>query len=178
MVKSRTRKKFAKQQLPPDIKKEINAATEHIKQWTNRELANLHINEQRPICIPIKDGLRIGMYKLRIYPNQMCSVYNQHQELLHTFENKISAILYTIYTIKRRYRSADEILDLDTIINKNYTDMQCLKYTIDCARRRKDYVSVDIRVSRLNIAEKQLELARDKISKIHKTAKYNKVWMD
>ena len=97
--------------------------------------------------------------------------------LIHRFDNKISAILYTIYTIKRQFKTANDILVCDKEINKCYTDMLALRSTIERARQRQDYVTVDTRMPRLELAETRLTLARDKISKIHKTAKYNKVWL-
>jgi hypothetical protein len=54
--------------------------------------------------------------------------------------------------------------------------MLSLRHAVEEARKRKDYVTVDTRLPRLEMAETRLNLARDKISKIHKTAKYNKVW--
>jgi hypothetical protein len=51
-----------------------------------------------------------------------------------------------------------------------------LRRIIEGARQRKDYVTVDSRQPRLEIAEARLTFARDKISKLHKTAKYYKVW--
>ena len=101
---------------------------------------------------------------------------NQNNEFVQRFENKVSAILYVIYTIKKQYWSADEILVWDKEINKCYTDMLNLRRIIEGARQRKDYVTVDTRLTRLEMAETRLTFARDKISKIHKTAKYYKIW--
>jgi hypothetical protein len=103
-------------------------------------------------------------------------VLDHNQEFVHRFESKISAILYTIYTIKCQYWAADQILRCDQEINKHYTDTLALRHCIEQARRRGDYDAVDIKNSRLEIAESLLNLARDRISKMHRTAKYNKVW--
>jgi hypothetical protein len=103
-------------------------------------------------------------------------VLDHNREFVHRFETKISAILYTIYTIKNKYYQADELLFWDREINKNYTDMLALRNTIEKARQRGDYVTVDTRMPRLEVAENRLTLARDKILKMHKTAKYYKIW--
>jgi hypothetical protein len=175
MVKLHTRKKFAKP-ANKEIQEVSNAATEYIKQWTNRELGKLQQEQTSPLCIPIKNGYRIGLYRLTVYPNKTCDVYNHNGDLVHRFETKISAILYTIYTIKKQYWTADEILTWDREINKCYTDMVNLRRVIEGARQRKDYITVDTRLPRLEIAETRLNRARDKISKLHKTAKYYKIW--
>jgi hypothetical protein len=65
---------------------------------------------------------------------------------------------------------------LDTEINKNYTDILAWRNHITGAVKRKDFDAVDIRRSRLEVAEKALEQARSEISKIYLTAKYNKIW--
>ena len=175
MAKSHTRKKYTK---PPrrDIPQEITHAADYIKQWTTRELGKIQHTESSPVCVSIRNGYKIGLYTLTVYPNKTCDVYNPNGEFIHRFENKISAILYAIYTIKKKYWVADNLIKLNTEINKCYTDMLSLRNTIEKARQRKDYVAVDTRLPRLELAETRLSLARDKISKIHKTAKYYKIW--
>jgi len=175
MAKSHTRKKSVR---PPthEIRKLTNAATDYIKQWTERELGKIHAEEKTPVCIPVNNGYRIGLYHLNVNPNRTCDVLDHNREFVHRFESKISAILYTIYTIKNKYYQADELLFWDREINKNYTDMLALRNTIEKARQRRDYVTVDTRLPRLEVAENRLTLARDKILKMHKTAKYYKIW--
>jgi len=175
MVKSHIQKKSAKP-ANKEIRAVSNAATDYIKQWTNRELGKLQTEHSSPVCIPVKNGYRIGLYHLTINPNKTCDVLDANQEFVHRFETKISAILYTIYTIKKKFWTADDILACDREINKCYTDMLALRNIIQKARERGDYVTVDTRMPRLEIAETRLNLARDKISKIHKTAKYYKIW--
>jgi hypothetical protein len=176
MAKSRTRKKSAKNNLSPEVTEIADAATGYIKFWTTRELWRMQQQQQTPICLPTKNGYKIGIYTLKINKNQECEVFDINQESVHTFNSKVSAILYTIYTIKNKLVKAWEILELDKEINKNYADVQAMRRSQRCARDKKDYEAVDIRQARLDIAQKQLELAQDKISKIHLHAKYTKVW--
>ena len=181
MVKSHTRKKFVKNKAsskpsPAEVTQVTDFAADYIKQWTRRELGKLQENQDTSICIPVKNGYKIGLFNLRVYPNKTCEVFDRNDELVHVFENKISAILYTIYTIKRKYASATELLTLDTQINKNYTDMISLRRIIESARKTKDYISIDIRQNRLEIAESELAIAREKVAKIHRRAKLAKIW--
>jgi len=180
MVKSYTRKKFvnkkATNKSPDQVTQLTNQATDYIKQWTQRELGKLQENQDTSICIPTNTGYKIGLYNLRVYPNKTCELFDRNGELVHVFENKISAILYTIYSIKKRYWLADNILRIDTEINKHYTDMLALRRGIVHATLEKDYVALDSRQNRLEIAERELGLARAKIAQIHRTAKLNKVW--
>lgn len=181
MVKSYTRRKFVKKKAtynpsPNEVVQVTDATADYIKQWTKRELGKLQENRDTSICIPVKNGYKIGLYNLRVHPNKTCEVFDCNNELVHVFENKISAILYTIYTIKRKYYAADELLALDSVINKNYTDMLSLRRVIERARINKDYVIVDSRQNRLEIAEKELATAREKVLKIHRHAKLAKIW--
>lgn len=180
MARSRTRKKSAKNttpvQFPADVEKQIASTAEKIKRWTKAELVKIQREKNETTCVQTKDGYKIGLYILRVYPNKTCDVLNQYNELIHRFDCKISAILFTIYRIKCQHTKANEILVLDKEINKNYTDMCSLRKTLDSATRLKDYFRADVCQARLDIAEKRLELAKNKISKIHKTGKYNKVW--
>jgi hypothetical protein len=180
MVKSHTRKKFVKKKAtnkPPDqVTQLTNRATDYIKQWTRRELGRIQEDQDTRICIPTKTGYKIGLYNLQVHHNKTCELFDRNEELVHVFENKISAILYTIYTIKRKYWLADDILAHDTEINKHYIDVLTLRRGIERARINKDYIALDSRQNRLEIAEHELALARAKIAQIHRTGKLNKVW--
>ena len=175
MAKSRT-KKSNKTAIPPEIANEINQVTDYIKHWTLHEIHRIQSSAALPVCIPIKNGYRIGLYTLRVHKTKKCDVLDPNHELVHTFEDKRSAVLYTIYTIKRKYKTADTILSLDIEIKKNYADVLAWRNHIATARKKQEYDIADIRQSRLEIAEKTLEHARDQISKIYITAKYNKIW--
>jgi hypothetical protein len=176
MAKSRTRKTYAKQ-LPAEIAVQLDTVTDYIKQWTDRELEKIKTTSQLPVCVPVKDGYRLGSYRIRVFPNKTCELYNHNRELIHVFGSKISAVLYTLYMIKMNYRIADEIMLWDKEINKNYTDSLSLKRTIDKAVRAKDYETVDIRTARLEIAQSKLDFARNKLTALHNHAKFSKVWI-
>jgi hypothetical protein len=175
MAKSRTRKTSAKK-IPAEIAVQLDLVTDYIKQWTDRELENIRTANQTPVCIPVKGGYRLGGYRIQVSANKTAELYNHNRELVHTFDNKVSAVLYTIYMTKQKYKTADEIMFWDKQINKNYTDLLNLKRTAERARRSQDYGTVDIRTARLEIAQANLEFARDKISSLHRLAKFNKVW--
>jgi hypothetical protein len=162
--------------MPREVSQVVDQVTDYIKSWTNKELAKLQTNQDTSICIPIKNGYKIGLYKLQNNTNKSCDVLNPNGELVHTFESKVSAILYTIYTIKRKYKTADQILSLDKEINKNYMDTLAMTRSLRAARKQKDYMTVDVRMARLEVAEKQLKMARDGLSTMHNIAKINKVW--
>lgn len=174
MAKLRTQKKFAKPQITdPETLLVIDATTQYLKYWTDRELSR----HNSSICVPTKNGYRIGKYKLKVNKNHSCSLYSNSNEFIHTFENKVSAVLYTIYTIKQQYLTADTLLLLDKEINKNYTDILALTRGLDRAKRQKDFESVDIRRARIDVAKNQLSLARKRLSVLHGVAKFNKVWI-
>jgi hypothetical protein len=175
MAKSHTRKKSAKP-IPAEIAVQLDSVTDYIKQWTDRELEKIKTSNNTPVCIPVKGGYRLGNYRIQVSVNKTSELYDQNRELVHTFDDKISAVLYAIYTIKMNYKTADEIMLWDKEINKNYTDFVNLKRTIDRARKSQDYEIVDIRTARLEIAQANLEFARDKLSLLHRRAKFNKVW--
>lgn len=175
-TKSSTRKKSVKESLPPEVKQISDAATGYIKFWTNRELWKMQQEQKTPICLPTKGGYKIGIYSLKTNKNNTCEVLDINQESIHVFNSRASAVLYTIYTIKNRLPRAWEILALDKEINKHYADVQAMRRSQKCAQAKKDYETVDIKQARLDIAQKQLETAQDKISKIHSHAKYIKVW--
>jgi hypothetical protein len=129
-----------------------------------------------PVCIPIRDGYKIGLYTLKVYPNKMCEVWDRNDVLVHTFRDKISAILYTIYTIKHQFNTASDILHLDKEINKNYIDVLTMRRCMTAAIARKDYYAADIREARLDVSETKLKSAQEKMQAMHRSAKIRKVW--
>ncbi len=179
MARSRTRKKFAKKEkvyIPPEISREIDQTAQRIKRFTDRELNNLQ-KKQTPLCIPVENGYRIGSYRLKYYPNRACEVWEDGKYLIHTFADKVSAVLYTIYTIKQNMQVAKDILQLDQRINKNNADIMYLRRFIKIRDSRGEYNEADIRRARLEIAEQRLKDAQAELARIHRTAKLNKVWL-
>jgi len=199
MARSRTRKKSAKDRTTEVIKPsktpktrakstkpqisaipkitEVDAAqaTRQIKNWTRQEITHLHQVDRTPICMPTSDGYRIGLYKLTCTDHRY-RLYDADQMFIHEFDSKASAVLYAIHLIKDNIHKATEILDLDQDINKNYMDVLMLRRKIAGLQRQSDWISAEIREYRLEIAQRRLEALRDKISKIHRSAKYNKIW--
>lgn len=176
MARLRTRKKFVSKVSPEEVRSVTNMATDRIKKWTLHELEKLQKVNTSPICVAIRNGYKIGLYTLTILSNKTCEVYDHNKEYIHTFENKISGILYTIYTIKGMHMPALEILQLDVTINKNYTDMLTFRRNITRAKQKKDDVATDINVARLEVAEARLEIANDHMVRIRNYAKWHKVW--
>lgn len=175
MVKSRIQKKSNKQ-TSPNLNNAIAATTQHIKQWTQKELGVLQ-QQRIPVCIPVKHGYKIGLYNLKTYPNRTCDVRDHHDELIHTFCDKVSAVLYTIYTIKGKYWISADILRLDKEINKHYIDVIMMRRQMESARKRRDFDAVDIRQARLDLIEAKLKSAQEQMRSIHNDAKKNKVWL-
>ena len=150
-------------------------ATRQIKNWTKSEITHLHKVNRTPVCVPTSDGYRIGLYKINCQDNRY-RLYDADQQFIHEFDSKASAVLYAIYVIKNNVQKATEILDLDQDINKNYMDVVMLSRKIAGLQRQADWIGAEIREYRLEIAERRLESLRDEISKIHRSAKYNKIW--
>ena len=164
--------------MPPEARKVVDAVADYIKDWTYRELATLQHKERKPICIPTNKGYKIGLYSLVMHSNKTCDLINPNKELVHTFDSKVNAVLYTLYTIKNYLNKAQEIIELDSEINKHYADIKALRHRQNVAKIRKEFDIFDIRAARLDIITQKLELAQNKLSKIRLHAKYNKVWMD
>lgn len=173
MVKSHTEKKYGK--MPPELAEPLNVFTDYLINWTRKELGEFQATK-RPLCVPLKNGYKIGLYNLRVFPNKMCEVWDRNDLLVHTFRDKVSAVLYTIYVIKQQFRTADEILHLDKEINKNYIDVLTMRRCMQAAIKRNDYYSADIRMARLDDSETRLKQAQYRMQVIHSSAKMRKVW--
>ena len=174
MVKSHTRKKSA-DRTPPELRVLTNHLADHLKHWTAKQLDTFQ-SQQEVICLPTKHGYKIGLYNLRVFPNKMTEVWDRNHELIHVFREKVSAVLYTIYTIKKQYWIANDIKYLDQEINKNYTDILTMRKCMESAVKRGDYVYADIRQARLDTAQYKLTRAQEQLSAIHRRAKIAKVW--
>jgi hypothetical protein len=171
MAKSSTRKKSGKSQVSSELKQLTDLATNYIKDWTERELGR-----HSSACIAIKNGYRIGLYKILSNNVKMWDVLNGHGEVVHTFDSKVSAILYTLYTIKGRYATADRLRHLDLELNKHYMDIMSTRNVMEKCRKNKDFEAYDIRRSRLDLSEKLFEIVKNDIAEMHRIAKFNKVW--
>ena len=79
MARSRTRKKSGNKTRPVVVPQAVTtAASDYITQWTKHELHKLQRVETSPICIPTKNGYKIGLYSLKLFPNKTCEVYDHN----------------------------------------------------------------------------------------------------
>ena len=173
MARSHTPKKSNNVHI--ELAQEVKAATNYIKQWTTKELGELQ-RQRVAVCVSTKTGYRIGLYTLRVFPSKHTEVWNHNGDLVHVFQEKVSAVLYTIYTIKHNYGIAEQLLNLDTEIHKQNTDIILLRRFIESAQKKGDYTSADVREARLHTAELKLQQARAQLQVIHRRAKVAKVW--
>lgn len=173
MARSHTLKKS--DSIHAELAQEVKQATEYIKQWTAKELGELQ-RRRIAVCVSAKNGYKIGLYTLRVFPNKHTEVWNHNNDLVHVFQEKVSAVLYTIYTIKHNFSTAAQILNLDTEVHKHTTDILVMRKYIESAKKKGDYVSVDVREARLHTAELKLQQAREQLQTIHRRAKVAKVW--
>lgn len=148
--------------------------SQYVKKWTKDEIQRLIRANKLPL-IPVGDGLQIGRHRIKPR-NKRWDLCNDFFEVLETFTNKKSAVLYSIMHQTHRFKSADEILAKDKKLSKLETDFQHYDYSMRRAAIRKDYAHIDVIASRYYDTKIVLEEARNDLEKTLRMNKYLKVW--
>ena len=148
--------------------------SQYVKQWTKDEIHRLIRADKIPL-VPVGNGLQVGRHRIKPR-NKQWDLCNDFFEVIDTFTNKKSAVLYSIMYQTRRFKSADEILAKDKKLSKLETDFQHYDYSMRKAAARKDYAYIDVIASRYYDTKIVLEEARNDLEKTLRMNKYLKVW--
>jgi hypothetical protein len=163
-AKFTSRKKLNKQE-----NKLVDKATSYIISWTKKEL-NRFIDE--PVIIQLGEyGFLVGNYKISGL-NKNCWTVNKYTgEFVHHFISKTNAILYCTYEVSKNYKSAAELLDLDSKIGKLENDIVVYKSIL---LNNQDKFKKELIFNRYLDARYQLKTLSDILKKTLIFAKYNK----
>lgn len=158
------------------IEQAARATTEYLKEWTDRELQDLVLNQKIPVCLPIGDrGFLIGRYRMYPIGKHTWRVLDNNQEFVHDFSRKLSAVFYCLTTQLNKLNLAREILTADTAVGKLELDQDYYMYSIKNYTKKQDFFRVDLAKLRYIQAEHDLGFANQELEKTINTAKYLKV---
>ncbi len=189
MARSHTRKKYTRTKKSPacslekqeqekfsrEIEQGIRTTNARLKSLAQRELEQQQAS-RTPVCIPVADGYRIGLYYVKQIDTNGFKVLDRNSELVYEFSDKITAVLYVIYTVQGKIQSAQELQDLDREINTQKVNIRQMNHAVRIAKANKNYSMLDIRIARLDDAVAKLTIATERLCALHHRAKINKVW--
>ncbi len=148
--------------------------SQYLKQWTKNEIRRLIHADTIPL-IPVGNSLQVGRHRVKPR-NKQWELCNDFSEVMESFTNKKSAVIYSILHQTHRFKSAEEILAKDKKLSKLETDFQHYDYSMRKAVARKDYMHIDVIASRYYDTKTVLEEARNDLEKTLRMNKYLKVW--
>ena len=158
------------------IEQAADLTTRYLKEWTDRELQNLVINEKLPVCLPLGNrGFLIGRYRMYPVGKHTWRVLDNNHEFVHDFSRKLSAVFYCLTTQLNKLNLAREILTADTAVGKLEVDQDYYMYSIKNYTKKQDFFRVDLAKLRYIQAEHDLRFANQELEKTINTAKYLKV---
>ena len=158
------------------VEQAARATTEYLKEWTDRELQHLVLEQKIPVCLPIGDrGFLIGRYQMRPEGKHAWRVLDNNQEFVHDFSRKLSAVFYCLTTQLNKLNLARSILLADTEVGKLEVDQDYYMYSMKNYTKKQDFFRADLAKMRYINAQQQLVFANQELEKTINTAKYLKV---
>lgn len=158
------------------IEQAADLTTKYLKDWTDRELQNLVVNEKLPVCLPLGNrGFLIGRYKMLQINKECWRVIDNNDEHLNDFSRKLSAVFYCLTTQLNKLNLAREILVSDMKVSKLEVDQDYYVHTMRTSIKKQDYFRADLAQIRFLQTKHQLKFAIEELEKTINTAKYLKV---
>jgi len=182
MAKSRTPKKSTiKQRAVHAVKAEMvetaaNMVSAYVKSWAKTEVERIINQEQIPLIVPVKNGVQVGRYRVTKNSHDSWQLTDAFNEVMETFVDKRSAVMYSIHYQLKRYKSADTILGFDKKLSKVQADYQHYQHSMQRAIKRKDYPTIDVLAARYYDTQYLLTEAKNDLEKTLRLNKYLKVW--
>ena len=158
------------------VEQAAKVTTEYLKEWTDRELRHLVVDQKLPVCLPLgAHGFLIGRYQMRPEGKHTWRVLDNNQDFVHDFSRKLSAVFYCLTTQLNKLNLAREILIADNIVGKLEMDQDHYMHSIKSYTKKQDFFRVDLARMRFIQADLQLKFAVGELEKTINTAKYLKV---
>lgn len=171
MVASPTKKEYI-----AHAKTVIEATARYLGEWTEHQVQNLAITKHTPYIWPLGDnGYAIGHRRVMFKQGQW-QLQNTYQEILHIFDQKLSAVFYALCDQKGYYQLAQSIMGFDNKVLKLKNDIVYYESSLNRAIKNKKFENAEIWRSRLNNAQLQLKSANIQLQKSLTSAKYIKYW--
>lgn len=179
-ARSHTRKKPKSYEKLGFTKQQVNTAaevtTKYLKEWTDRELRNLALNKNLPVCLPVGNhGFIIGKFRLEKLRDNCWRVIDLNGETVNDFTSKVSAACYAFAEHLNHLKLSASLLKADILVSKLELDQDHYKHTLKTNLKKQNYFKADLAKLRYLDCNAQLELARKELEKTINTAKYLKV---
>lgn len=171
MVASATKKEYAKQ-----AKMVIDATARFLGEWTEHQVHALAINNKTPYIWPLgKSGYAIGNRRI-MSDHGYWQLQDTYHEKIHVFDDKLSAVFYSLCEQKGYTKLSESILLADSEVLKLKNDVIHYEASMDRAIKNKKSDSISIWQARLFDAKLKLKTARNQLQKSLTSAKYIKYW--
>lgn len=147
---------------------------EYLQNWTQDCLREL--NRVRPgLIVPHGNGYRIGPYYIKRLKN-LSWLVSIHDEVIHEFHDRASAIIYCVYMCNKNYVRAIQVQQQDSDVYRISNDIDSYQHNQKLALKRQDWFKYDLLATRINESKILLRDAQERLRKTLWTAKYSKVW--
>ena len=171
MVASATKKEYVKQ-----AKDVIEATARYLGEWTEHQVTNLAVNKHTPYIWPLgRSGYAIG-YRRIMEDRGYWQLQNTFHEKIWVFDNKLSAVFYSLCEQKGYTKLAETIRLADSEVLRLKNDVIHYQASLERAITNKKSDSIAIWDARLIDANLHLKSAKNQLQKSLTSAKYIKYW--
>lgn len=158
------------------VEQAAKATTEYLKNWTKKELNNLTIKQNVPVCLPLGDrGFLVGRFRIEEINQHCWRVLDINGDTVCDFGRKLSAVFYCLTTQLQHYNLAYDLLKIDHLVSKLEQDKEFYTRSVECNEKKQDYFRADVARIRCIDVEYQLKPALEELQKTINRAKYLKV---
>lgn len=156
-------------------KKLVDTAIKKLDNWVYKELEKLKLGTF-PICLEFDiKTLYIGGLFVKTVSKNMYSVYDT-DKTIHVFYSRYAAILYSLLIYTKHIRIAQEILQHDMKVAKNWDDIQFYKKMHEKLVKRGRNDEIAVINDKLHESKCRYQYNLEELEKTIINAKYMKVW--
>jgi hypothetical protein len=156
-------------------KKIVETAVKQLDAWVYKELEKLK-HGKFPVCLYFDDKtLYVGGLFIKSVMQNMYQVYD-NEKTIHVFYSKHAAVLYALLIYVKYIKVANDILNSDIQVAKNYDDTQYYKKMLSKLLKDKTSDNYSIIKDKLHESQHRYKFNVEELEKIVTNAKYMKVW--
>jgi hypothetical protein len=178
-TKRKHKTKFISEKISAEVKEKINGAVDYVQKWHQDELFNLILHpdpNKLPICVPMgKNSYLIGKYLVKEYKNSWI-VFNWNTRKKLLFSQRLVAVIYALCIQTKHIQLSEDIQKIDRDFLRILQRLEQLSYSLNCARRKKNWWKVDHLTNQVVETDYKLKHIKKQLEKTIVLAKYFKIW--
>lgn len=165
----------AKSSTKRKVDEHIQEFIDVLREFTYQELYEILTKSKDPLIYAVNENeYALGRY-IVVKENEAWTVYTYLGDVEHRFQDKVSALLYSLLLMKNHLNLARRLVNADTHVFADRNELTLYTVKLHNANREKNSFKEELYAAKLSNARHKYAASKEELEETLKTAKYLKL---